>query len=78
MDRDNLVKMANRIASFFEATGTEAEAQEEIRNHLRRFWAPAMRTELVAAIDDGGAAGQHPLVRAAVTRFRAELLPPTA
>lgn len=78
MDRDNLVSMANRIASFFEGTGTETEAQEEVRNHLRKFWAPAMRAELLAEIDAGGAAGLHPLVRAAVARFRSELLPPSA
>ena len=78
MDRENLVKMANRIASFFEGTGTEAEAQQEVCNHLRRFWAPAMRAELVAEIDAGGAAGMHPLARAAVMRFRAQLLAPTA
>ena len=78
MDRDNLVKMANRIASFFEGTGTEAEAQQEVCNHLRRFWAPTMRAALVAEIDAGDATGLHPLVRAAVMRLRVELLAPAA
>ena len=78
MDRDNLVKMANRIASFFEAMPTEAEAQQEVCNHLRKFWAPTMRAELVAEIDVGGATGLHPLVRGAVTRLRADLLAPGA
>ena len=78
MDRDSLVKMANRIASFFEGTGTESEAQQEVCNHLRKFWAPTMRAALVAEIDAGGATGLHPLVRAAVMLLRVELLAPTA
>lgn len=66
MDRDNLVRMANRIATFFEAMPDQGEAQEGVRNHLHKFWAPAMREALRAEIEAGRADGVHRLVRGAL------------
>ena len=69
MDRDNLVRMANRIATFFEAMPSQDEAQEGVRNHLQKFWAPAMRAALIAEVESGREIDLHPLVRATVLRF---------
>jgi len=48
MDTARLVDMANRIGQFFEGMPDAAQAGREIAQHLRRFWAPQMRLELLA------------------------------
>ena len=48
MNVDRLVAMVNDIAAFF--TGEAgAEAPAAVANHLRRFWEPRMRNQIVAA-----------------------------
>ena len=48
MNVDRLVAMVNDIAAFFTAeAGPEAPAA--VANHLRRFWEPRMRSQIVAA-----------------------------
>lgn len=74
MDAENLVRMANRIADFFAAMPDPDEAVDGVATHLRRFWEPRMRAELLAHLDAGGA-GLHPLVAQALQRHRAALQP---
>jgi len=72
MSRDGkLVMMANQIGKFF-AAGGEARAVPEIADHLRKFWAPRMREEIVAHLHAGGA-GLDPLPRKAVELLAAEM-----
>ena len=66
MDIDNLVRMANRIGDFFEAMPDADEARAGIANHLRRFWEPRMRAEIVAHVREHDGAGLHPMVREAI------------
>jgi formate dehydrogenase subunit delta len=67
MDPARLVYLANQIAKFFHAQG-EAAAQAGVEDHLRKFWDPRMRREIVAHLDAGGA-GLLPAARAAVARL---------
>ena len=53
MQPDNLVRMANDIGHFFEAEDDRELAVEGIANHLRRFWAPRMRTQLIDYVKTG-------------------------
>lgn len=70
-----LVVMANQIADFFRYQGDDESTKEEnVAAHLRHFWAPPMRRDLVAHLDDYHGEGMQPLVRAAVARFRDKLL----
>jgi formate dehydrogenase subunit delta len=78
MDLANLVQMANRIGDFFAAQPDRAEALLGIAEHLRKFWAPPMRRELLAAIDAGQAAGLSDIVAAAIAAHRAALEPKAA
>jgi formate dehydrogenase subunit delta len=55
MNTENLVRMANRIGDFFEAMPDRKEALEGIAGHIKRFWEPRMRKEILAYIDAGGA-----------------------
>jgi formate dehydrogenase subunit delta len=50
---DRLITMANQIGDFFEPYPPERRA-EGIRNHLRTYWDPRMRADLLDYIDAGG------------------------
>jgi len=67
--RADLVRMANQIAANFRHH-PEAQAAAEVANHIRMFWPPLMRQELV---DNIGCGEFDPLVVEA-----AELLPESA
>lgn len=54
MALDRIVLMANQIGDFF-APYPPARRAEGIRNHLRTYWDPRMRGELLALIAAGGA-----------------------
>jgi formate dehydrogenase subunit delta len=64
----DLIRMANQIAANF-AAHEEAEAVEAIANHLRQFWEPRMREELLAVVAEGQAEGLLPQVRDALQRI---------
>jgi formate dehydrogenase subunit delta len=46
--------MANDIGAFFESQPDKAEAAKGVALHLRRFWDPRMRRQIVAHYRDGG------------------------
>lgn len=54
MKIDALIKMANEIAAFFEGEGGELDAPEQMATHLRKFWEPRMRREIVAYYQTDG------------------------
>jgi len=54
MHVETLVRMVNQIGTFFEAMPDRAAALEEMAQHLRRFWEPRMRKQLMAHVDQGG------------------------
>ncbi len=66
MDIGNLVGMANRIGDFFESMPDAAEAKQGIAQHIRKFWEPRMRRELLARLGDADAPALHALVREAL------------
>jgi formate dehydrogenase subunit delta len=70
MRAEKLTMMANQIAAFFKAQG-EAQAPAAIADHLKRFWDPGMRADIIAHLDKGGA-DLEPLVRSAIDLLRAK------
>ncbi|MFT0519378.1 formate dehydrogenase subunit delta [Pseudomonas faucium] len=46
MSSDNLVKMANQIAHYFDCEPSHELAVKGVRQHLLSFWTPAMRQQL--------------------------------
>jgi formate dehydrogenase subunit delta len=62
---ERLVAMANDIGAFFDAEPDKAEAAQSIAGHLKRFWDPRMRRQIVSHYREGGA-GLNPIVRSAV------------
>jgi formate dehydrogenase subunit delta len=73
MSPDKLVYMANQIGKFFatQERADEARAVEGIATHLRKFWDPRMRRDIVAKVQAGEAPGLDPLPRRAVERLAA-------
>jgi formate dehydrogenase subunit delta len=69
MNIERLVRMANDIGNFFKAEPDRAVAVDGVALHLKRFWDPRMRKEIVAYVDRGGAELMD-LVREAVLKLR--------
>jgi formate dehydrogenase subunit delta len=69
MNTELLVRMANDIGNFFKAEPDHAAAVNGVALHLKRFWDPRMRKEIVAYVEGGGA-GLMDLVREAVLKLR--------
>jgi formate dehydrogenase subunit delta len=70
MRAEKLTMMANQIAAFFKAQG-EAAAPAAIADHLKKFWDPGMRADIIAHLDNGGA-GLEPITKSAIERLRAQ------
>ena len=69
MEPQRLVYMANQIAHAFRSKG-EARAVADTADHLRKFWDPRMRREILAILEAGGA-GLESVARAAVEQLKA-------
>lgn len=76
MNIDNLVTMANQIGTFFASYPDREEGRTEIANHLQRFWAPRMRTQLFDYIDLENGGDLDPLVLEALVAHRRDHMPP--
>ncbi|MGH7842048.1 MAG: formate dehydrogenase subunit delta [Candidatus Binataceae bacterium] len=70
MELHRLVKMANEIGGFFAQMPDRDEAVGAIATHLRNFWEPRMRRELIDYARRDGAELRE-LVRAAVLSLEA-------
>jgi formate dehydrogenase subunit delta len=75
MDIDNLVHMANRIGDFFAAMPERAEAVDGVATHIKKFWEPRMRRQILEHLDKERGAGLSDLVREALSAHRAGLQP---
>ncbi|HWA80219.1 MAG TPA: formate dehydrogenase subunit delta [Acetobacteraceae bacterium] len=68
MSPEKLTYMANQIARFFAAQPKE-QAVVATCDHIRHFWDPRMRSQILAHLDAGGE-GLDPITRAAVAKLR--------
>jgi formate dehydrogenase subunit delta len=69
MSVERLVQMANDIGHFFAAEPQRSEAVAGIANHIRRFWDPRMRRQILAHLQEGGE-GLEELPREAVASLK--------
>jgi formate dehydrogenase subunit delta len=65
MDVERLVAMANDIAAFFDSEPDKKLAAEGVSTHMRKFWEPRMRRQIIEHVAAGGA-GLTPTASAAV------------
>ncbi|MBV8773343.1 MAG: formate dehydrogenase subunit delta [Deltaproteobacteria bacterium] len=72
MDIHHLVKMANDIGTFYETLPDRTEAVSSIATHLKNFWEPRMRREIIDHAQRGSE--EHPrlkdIVREAILTLR--------
>lgn len=54
MDKLNLIKMANNIGTFFKAEPDRDLAVAGIAQHLKNFWEPRMRRQIIDYVEQGG------------------------
>lgn len=71
MNIDRLVAMANDIGTFFDADSDKALAAAAVADHLKRFWDPRMRRQIVSHWRGGGA-GLAPVVQSAIGLLASE------
>ena len=64
MQQQDMLRMANQIASFFNGSGPEV-AVKDAAEHINKFWDPRMRAALVAHLDAGGEGLDETIVKAA-------------
>jgi formate dehydrogenase subunit delta len=77
VNAQKLVKMVNEIASFFEAEPDRDVAMEAVAGHLKRFWDPRMRREIVRHVEEQGGEGLKDVARDAIRTHREKLAPAT-
>ena len=53
MDPQHLVEMVNEISAFFVGEDP-AKAAQNVANHLRRYWDPRMRRQIIEHAGTGG------------------------
>jgi len=75
MDIHHLTKLANNIGSFFEAEPDKEKGARGVATHIRNFWEPRMRRQILAYLDETNGSGLSPLVLTALRTHRQELVP---
>jgi len=73
MDPHHLVHMANQIGAFFQAEPDRAAALDGIATHIKRFWDPRMRSQLLAWFDEHAGEGLSEITADAIRTNRDKL-----
>lgn len=68
MNIERLVAMANDIGHYFASDPDEVAGAAGIADHLKRFWEPGMRKQIVAHLAEGGE-GLEPLARKGIEKL---------
>ena len=71
MNIDLLIKMTNEIGDFFVGTTDAQQAARDVANHLRRFWDPRMRRQMLSYYEQRQGAGLSEVARNAVALLAA-------
>lgn len=84
MNIDHLIRLANRIGTFFEAMPNRDEGLEGVAHHIQMFWEPRMRNAMLDFLEkqpDGQASeesGLSAIVLTALTTNKERLRPKSA
>ena len=57
MNIDLLIKMANEISAYFASEPDGEQAAKDVAGHLRRFWEPRMRRQIIMYSEERQGAG---------------------
>jgi formate dehydrogenase subunit delta len=79
MNIDLLIKMANEIGDFFAGTTDADAAARDVATHIRRYWEPRMRAQMLKYYEERQGAGLSDIAKAAVgLLYAASKDPPAA
>jgi len=51
MKKNHLITMANQIGGFFKSYPDKEQATKDIASHLKKFWPPIMREEIIEYVE---------------------------
>ncbi len=57
MNIDLLIKMANEISAYFASEPDTEQAAKAVAGHIRRYWEPRMRRQMIAYYGERQGAG---------------------
>jgi formate dehydrogenase subunit delta len=69
MDVSRLIKMANDIGSFFEVDKDRARGAAGVADHIRKFWDPRMRRQIMEHLEEHEGQGLKPIVVEALRTY---------
>jgi formate dehydrogenase subunit delta len=78
MNIDLLIKMTNEISEFFGTASEPDQAARDVAAHLRRYWEPRMRAQMLDYYEQRQGAGLTQLARSAVAVLHAAARPQPA
>jgi formate dehydrogenase subunit delta len=78
MKIEALVKMANEISYFFEGEAGENDAPAAVASHLKRYWEPRMRKDILTHYDLNAGEGLDDVALKAVALLAEERKAPQA
>ena len=76
MNTDLMIKMLNEISAFFDAETDKEQAARDVKSHVRRYWEPRMRAQLLEYFEQRKGVGLSDLALKAVGLLAAESHPP--
>jgi formate dehydrogenase subunit delta len=77
MHIDLLISMANQISDFFNGASPES-APRDVANHLKRYWDPRMRTQIIQYFEERHGSGLSDIALGAIAQLKAEKGAPAA
>jgi formate dehydrogenase subunit delta len=78
MNIDLLIKMANEISAYFAAEPDTEQAARDVAGHLKRFWEPRMRRQIITYYEERQGAGLSDLALRGVALLAAAEAPTAA
>jgi formate dehydrogenase subunit delta len=72
MNTDLMIKMLNEISAFFDSEEDKSQAAQDVKSHIRRYWEPRMRAQLLEYFKERQGVGLSDLALKAVTLLAAE------
>ncbi|HKJ74707.1 MAG TPA: formate dehydrogenase subunit delta [Alphaproteobacteria bacterium] len=69
MKNEDMIRMANQIASYFIAYG-DAEGVDGTADHIKMFWEPRMRNQLFRYLDETGGKDLSPMALEAAKKLK--------
>jgi formate dehydrogenase subunit delta len=72
---DHMIKMTNEISSFWQGEVGEAAAANEVATHLKRYWEPRMRAQMITYYRERHGAGLSDVALKAVQLLATQSVP---